>query len=101
MIKDLVARERIGGIRVVLKEREQRYSERFAAQLREAALLVDGVKLAMEAVKEAGAKAERVNELYRASQNEWRDAMKDRERDMMPRKEAEALMATWAPRSAS
>jgi hypothetical protein len=65
----------------LLAERDHRYEQRFvqAEVAREAALA---------AVKTANAKAEEDAKLWRASANEWRGAMGDRERSFVSRTEA-------------
>ena len=74
---------------VLLKEVDQRNEQRFKDQ-------DSAVKAALAAAEKAVTKAEANVEKWRESQNEWRGAMNDRERDLMPRMEAEKSIAANA-----
>lgn len=70
----------------LIGESDRRYSQRFDAQekaVREALLAAE------RAVQVAEANAEK----WRMNSNEWRGAMNDRERNLMPRIEAERAIA--------
>ncbi len=68
-------------------ERDLRYQQRFEAAER-------AVKAALEAADKAVGKAEITADKWRENANEWRGAMNDRERSLMPRSEAETLVSS-------
>ncbi len=63
-------------------ETDKRYTERFDSQKRELAS-------ALEAANKATMKEEANSEKWRMNANEWRGAMNDREKELMPRTLAE------------
>lgn len=67
-------------LRDLIDERDRRYAELRAADR-------DAIQAALAAAKEAVALAEQNAERWRASANEWRGAMSDRERDFVRRSE--------------
>jgi len=54
----------------------------------------EAVKAALAAAEKAVEKADDNGEKWRENANEWRGAMNDRERNLMPRPEAESRLAT-------
>lgn len=68
----------------LLEEQDKRHELAFR-------LNKEATALALSAAKEAVSVAETNSEKWRANSNEWRAAMTDRERNFMPRAEAEAL----------
>ena len=66
----------------LIEANDKRYEQRFTDQ--DAA-----VKAALASAERAVEKAEANAEKWRANANEWRGAMNDRERNLMPRAEAE------------
>jgi hypothetical protein len=79
---------------------KEHYDQRFTAQNQavNAALTAqkEAVAAALAASEKAVAVAEANAEKWRASANEWRGAMNDRERILMPRSEAEKSLAANA-----
>jgi len=66
----------------IIKANDKRYKQRFEDQ-------DSAVKAALASAEKAVAREQENSEKWRASANEWRGAMNDRERDLMPRTEAE------------
>lgn len=67
-------------VRTVMDERDRRYEQRFAAQEK-------ATEVAVAGAREAGIKAENAIEKRLENTNEWRDAMNDRDRNLLPRQE--------------
>lgn len=70
----------------LIKSNDQRYEQRFKDQ-------AEAVKAALASAERAVEKAEANAEKWRMNANEWRGAMNDRERNLMPRSEAEKSIA--------
>lgn len=86
---------KVAHLRELIDERDRQYAQRFEAQ----ALAVSAALAAQEkfaaaqaaSAKEAIEKAEMNTDAWKASANEWRGAMGDRERNFVHRSEKEAL----------
>jgi predicted nucleic acid-binding Zn-ribbon protein len=77
----------------LLREVDKRYEQRFKQQEKatDTAFIAQekAIQAALAAAKEAVTKAENAVEKRFDNTNEWRGAMQDRDRDLMPRKEIE------------
>jgi len=84
-------------LRELLDERDRRYESRFAAQERAADAALAAQKeltsAAFASAEKAILKAEEAQRAYNERSNEFRDALDDQNKRMLPRTEAEAQLA--------
>jgi hypothetical protein len=85
----------MAGEEITLKEYVDRRFDDQEKAVQAALLAADkGVSAALASAEKAVDKAEAGSEKWRASANEWRGAMSDRERDFLTRREFYAMLVT-------